>query len=179
MALPTLWQTFKNDILSLKSIVLIIFIAFIYYSFSVLLINYRLIQETIFSNNPLFYKFKLMFELITGAYVALGLLDFFLLTLASVLVAVNLLLLFKTLKSLRKERGKLSLTVGGVTVLGVLVAGSCSCGFSILSVLGLTGAISFLPFKGLEIHLLVIALLIFSSWYSLRTYHKKIACKIK
>lgn len=179
MAFPALRETFKKELLSINSIAKIFIISFIYFSFSVLIINYRLVLETLFSNSPVFYKFNLLLQLILGSYSALGVRDFILVILTSVIVGANILILFKTFKKLKDSNGKLSLTVGGTIVLGIFVAGSCSCGFSVLSLLGLTGALSFLPFKGLGIHLLIIALLIFSFWYSLRTYHRKVICKIK
>lgn len=179
MAKPSLGQTFREELLSLNSILIILFISFLYYSLSVLIVNYRLISSFVFGNNLIFYKLSLLKELIIGARSALGDRDFIILIFSSVLVAANTLLLFKTLKELKKERGKLSLTMGGTIILGISVAGSCSCGFSLLSVLGITGALSFLPFDGLGIHIIVIALLIFSFFYSLVNFHKKVACKIK
>lgn len=175
---PTLRSTFKNEFLAINSLLIILFIAFIYYSLSILIINYRLIGSFVFGDNFIYYKLVLLKELIFGGYLALGIRDFTLLIISSILVGGNLLILFKTLKTLKKAGGKLSLTVGGATILGIVVAGSCSCGFSFISILGLTGALSFLPFNGLEIRLLVILLLVFSFWYSLKTYHEKIVCKI-
>lgn len=176
--LPTLRQTFKNEFLTINSLLVIFFIALIYYCLSILIINYRLINSFVFGDNFIYYKIILLKELIIGAYSALGLRDFILLIISSVLVGGNLLILFKILASLKRASGKLSLTVGGTTILGMIVAGSCSCGFSFLSILGFTSALSFLPFKGLEIRLLVIFLLVFSFWFSLKTYHQKIVCKI-
>lgn len=179
MALPNLRQTFKKELLSFNSLLIIFGISFIYYSLSILIINYRLIASFVFGNNLIFYKLVLLKELILGAYSALGMRDFIFLVISSLLVGGNILMLFKTLKSLKMAGGKLNLSVGGTTVLGITVAGSCSCGFSLLSILGLGGALSFLPFGGLEIHLFVIFLLIFSFLYSLKNYHQKIVCKIK
>ena len=180
MAFPTFRQTVKNELLNFYNLLFIVVAAFIYYSISVLLINYRLLEITLFNSGPLFYKFNIIYNLVVGSYFALGNLDFILVVIASILVAVNLLMLIKTLKSLKADtHGKLTITVGGSTVLGILVAGSCACGFSILSLLGLGGALSFLPLAGVAVHLLIIVLLAFSLLYSLRTYHKEIVCKIK
>lgn len=179
MALPTLGQTAKKELGNFYNLLFILIVSVIYYSISVLLINYRFLLATIFNPNSLSYKTDITYKLIVGAYYALGSLDFTLVVITSVLVAANFLILIKTLKGLRKGKGKLTLTVGGSTVLGVLVAGSCACGFSVLSLLGLTGALSFLPFEGVLIHILIISLLSFSLFYSLRTYHKEVVCKIK
>ncbi len=179
MALPTLKETFKNNFLNPSSLLIILFTSFIYYCLSVLIINYRLIQAFILGDGPLLFKLTLLKELIIGAYSALGQRDFMLLIISSLLVGANLLILVKTLKNLKEAGGKITLTIGGITALGIMVAGSCSCGFSLLSLLGLAGALSFLPFGGLEVHLLVIGLLAFSFWYSFKNYHQKVVCKIK
>lgn len=179
MVKPSLGQTFKTELLSINSLVIILFSAFIYYSLSVLLINYRLLASFVFGKNLIFYKLILLKELIIGARSALGDRDFIILIFSSLLVGANILLLYKTLKNLKNAGGKLSLTVGGVTTLGIMVAGSCSCGFSLISVLGLSGALAFLPFGSLGIHIIVVALLILSLWFSLRSYREKVACRIK
>lgn len=179
MAVPTLSQTAKKELLNFYNLLFILIVSVIYYSISVLLINYRFLESTLFNPNSLSYKADITYKLITGSYFALGNLDFSLVVVTSILVAANFLILIKTLKGLKKANGKLTLTIGGSTILGILVAGSCACGFSFLSLLGLTSALTFLPFGGLLIHALIIALLIFSLLYSLRTYHKEVVCKIK
>lgn len=179
MGLPNLRQTAKKELLSFNNLLFIAITSVIYYSISVLLINYRFLEAILFNSNSLSYKIDITYKLITGSYYALGNLDFTLVVITSVLVAYNFLILIKTLRGLKKAHGKLTLTVGGSTILGILVAGSCACGFSVLSLLGLTGAFSSLTFAGVLIHAFIIALLSFSLWYSLRTYHKEVVCKIR
>lgn len=176
---PTLWQTFKKETLSIYSLVEILIISFIYFSFSTLLLNYKLVLSSIFSESSLRFKFTILFQLLIGSYSAFDRLDFFLLIITSLLVGTNILMVYKTLKSLREEGGKLTVAAGGTAVLGIFVAGCSSCGFSVLSLLGLAGVLSFIPFKGVGLHSIVIALLVFSFLYSIRTYHQKIVCKIK
>lgn len=176
---PALSHTIKQNILNFKSISVILIISFFYFSFSVLILNYRLISQTFFYQNPIFYKLDIVFQLLKGSYFSLGPFDFALVVFSSLLVGANMLLLLKILRNLKKEKGRLSLTVGGSAVLGIMVAGSCLCGFSTLSLLGVSGALLFLPLKGLEVHLVVVALLVFSFWYSLKTYHQKVVCKVR
>lgn len=175
---PTLWQTFNKDVLNIFSLILVFVISFIYFSFAVFLLNYRLVLASIFGNSPLNFKVNILLQLLMGSYSAFNVLDFFLLIITSALVGLNILLIFKALKGLKNARVKLSFAVGGSTVLGIVVAGCSSCGFSVLSLLGLAGALSFIPFKAIGLHLITITLLIFSFLYSLKTYHQKIACKI-
>lgn len=177
--LPTLRQTFKKEILNPTSIIIISLVALTYFSFSVLIINYRFLGMALFGKASIFYKLNLLFIFLVGSYYALGVFDFILMVITSILVGANLLMLFKILKSLRTSEGKVSFTVGGSTVIGILVAGSCSCGFSLISILGLTSALTFIPFGGLGIHLFSIFLLLVSLFYSLNTFHQEIVCKIK
>ena len=180
MASPqSLWKTYKQEILNLYSLFIIILISLIYFSISIFLLNYKLIQSSILGENSISFKFKILFELLVGSYAALSDLDFLLLIITSLLVGLNILIVYKTLIKLKRLGGKLTLTAGGGAILGIFVAGCSSCGFSVLSLLGLTGALSFIPFRGLGLQILIILLLIFSFIYSLRTYHRKIICKIK
>jgi hypothetical protein len=176
--LPTLSQTLKTQVLSSYSLIIISIISFIYFSISVFLLNYRLVLSSIFGEYPLDFKFNILFQLLIGSYSAFSFLDFVLLIITSILVGINILLIYRIIISLKTPGVKLSFTVGGSTILGVLVAGCSSCGFSVLSLLGIAGALSFIPFQAIGLHLIAITLLIFSWIYSLKTYHNKIVCKI-
>jgi hypothetical protein len=178
MASPTLRKTLKNEILGLN-LIFITIVAFIYYSFSALLINYKLVLIALFERNDLSYKLNIIWQLIRGSYYALGFSDFILLTITSILVSINLMFVIKLITNLKKSKGKYTLSLGGSSVLAVLVAGGCSCGFSVLSILGLAGVVSLLPFGSLGIHLFVVGLLLFSIFFSANTYHKEVVCKVK
>ncbi len=175
---PTLGQTFKTHILSLYSLIVVSIISFIYFSISVFLLNYRLVLSSVFGDYPLNFKFNILFQLLVGSYSAFEFFDFILLLVTSLLVGMNIFMIYKIVKSLSAPGVKLSVAVGGSSILGVFVVGCSSCGFSVLSLLGLAGALSFIPFEGMGIHLITAVLLILSLWYSIRTYHNKIVCKI-
>lgn len=176
---PLFWHTFKEQVLNLKFLLESFIITFLYFAFSVLVLNYRFLEASFLGNNPLSYKLKVIYVLLQGSYSAFSTLDFSLLILTSVLVGVNLVLVIKIIKELSEDRGKLTFVVGGSGLIGVAVAGCTSCGFSLLSIIGLGGALSFIPFGGLGLHTFIIALLLISLVYSLRTYHYKIACNIR
>lgn len=176
---PTLWQTFKKEVLNILSLIYIFIFSLIYFSFAVFLLNYKLVLESILGNYSLNFKFNILLELLIGSYSAFNTIDFYLLVVTSFLVGLNILFIIKTLRSLKTSHLKLSFAVGGSTVLGIIVAGCSSCGFSILSLLGLAGALSFIPFGGLGLHIIVICLLFFSFFYSINTYHRRVVCKIK
>lgn len=179
MALPSFWQTAKSELLSLKSLIAVLLISLLYFAFSTLILNYTLVYETIFGDYPLNYKLTLLFNLLEGAWTAFSRLDFVLLIITSVLVGLNIFLIAKTIIKLESQKGRLGLSVGGSAVLGIVVAGCSFCGFSVLSLLGLSASLTFIPFGGMGLHLLAIILLLISFAYSLLTLHYKIACKIK
>src|SRR3972149_7709230 len=124
---PTLWQTFKKETLSIYSLVEILIISFIYFSFSTLLLNYKLVLSSIFSESSLRFKFTILFQLLIGSYSAFDRLDFFLLIITSLLVGTNILMVYKTLKSLRGEGGKLTVAAGGKAVFGIFFVGLFFC----------------------------------------------------
>lgn len=175
---PTYRQTLKNEILNLYSLTFLLISSFIYFSFTVFLLNYKLVIASFFGNYPLNFKINILYQLLIGSYSAFNLSDLLLLIITSILVGLNILFIFKIIKSLKSANPKLGLTVGGSTILGIVVAGCSSCGFSVLSLLGIAGALSFIPLGGTGLHLITIALLVFSLIYSLKTYHQKIVCKI-
>ncbi len=179
MALPSFWQTAKQELLSLKSVVSIILISLLYFALSTLILNYRLVFQTLTGDYPLIYKTTLIFNLLEGALTAFSKTDFLLLIVTSVLVGLNVLLIAKTIIKIESQKGRLGLSVGGSAILGIVVAGCSSCGFSVLSLLGLSASLTFIPFAAVGFHILAIFLLLISLVYSLRTLHYKIACKIK
>lgn len=171
--------SFNKLILKPKSFFTVLLVGFFYFSFSVLILNYRLVLASLIDKNPLSYKFTIIYQLIIGSYSAFSLVDFYALILISILVGLNVLVTAKIIKGLREEEGKFSIVFGGSTVLGVLATGCSSCGFSVISLLGLTSALSIIPLGQSGLTIVVISLLALSLLYSVRTYHKKIVCKIK
>ena len=179
MTLPSFWQTVRNELFSFKSFFWILLSSFIYFTLSTLILNYRLIFQTLVGDYSLTYKLTLTFNLLEGSFTAFSKIDFILLILTSILVGLNILLIAKTIIKIGAQKGKLSISVGGSAILGIVVAGCSSCGFSALSLLGIAGALSFIPFGAIGLHLLAIFLLLISLIYSLRTLHYEVVCKIK
>lgn len=175
---PTLFKTFKKGVLNTRSIIFITFFSLLYFSSSILLLNFKLLSSPLFQNSDISFKLNLTFQLIIGSYSALSLIDFLLLIVSSILVGINILFISKLLIALKNPGVKLGITVGGSTILGIFVVGCSSCGFSILSLIGIAGALAFIPFGGIGLHLISISLLLFSVWYSAHNYHNKIVCKI-
>lgn len=175
---PSFWQTIRKELFSFKSLFFITIASFVYFAVSTLILNYRLLLITFSQNSPLSYKFSLIYSLLTGALTAFSTADQILLLVTALLVGANLLLIIKTLTKLEQQKKKINLSVGGSAILGVVVAGCSSCGFSVISLLGLSASLSFIPFGGMTLHLVAIILLIASAIYSLRTLHFEIFCKL-
>ena len=179
MPSPSFKNTLRYEFLNIYSVLSIALISFLYFSITVLLLNLRLITGVIFGNYSLLFKSSLLSALIFGSEAPLGNLNFTLLVITSILVAANIVAVFKNIKKLKKSGGTLTISVGGSALIGIFVAGCSSCGFSVFALLGLTAAVSLFPFEGLLIGILIIALLVLSLIYSLRTLHKEVYCKIK
>lgn len=179
MALPSLRQTAKNEIISFKSFISILLISLLYFALSTLILNYRLVFLTLTGDYSLSYKTTLTFNLLEGALTAFSKTDVVFLIITSVLVGLNVLLIAKTIIKLEAQKKRLSFSVGGSAILGIVVAGCSSCGFSVLSLLGLSASLTFIPLGGLGLHLLAIFFLLVSAIYSLRTLHFKVVCKIR
>lgn len=158
-----------------ESVLLFFIFAFLYIAIVVYSINSRLVLGTVFDASPITYKFALFLSLLPGIYTAMSLLDFYLLLFTSLLVGFNFVLLFLTIKNL-KQSSNVSFIVGGASVLSIAAAGCTSCGLSMLSILGFSAALAILPFDGLTVHLLSIALLVFSTFYMLKKL--RAVCKI-
>lgn len=176
--MPSLLDTAKKELLSFKSLIPIFLIGFIYFSSSTLIINYKLVQITLFGNYDISYKLKIVSILIYGATSAFSMVDFVFLIITSTLVGLNILMIYKIIKKLKSENAKLTLSVGGSSILGIVVAGCASCGFSVISLLGFAAAVTLIPFSSFFLHIISVVLLLLSLYYSINTYHQKIVCKI-
>lgn len=175
--ISTLNHTIKIELLSLKSIVIAISLAFAYAVLALFLLNYRLLYQTFAGNFPFMYKAKLVFALLSGAWTGMSHFDFFLFVINALLVGINLLLIGKTVSAFQQS-GKVHVTFGGAALIGLATTGCTSCGFSLLSILGLSSSVSFLPLHGLELHIIAIMLLVISFLYMINQLHKTKYCRV-
>jgi len=152
--------------------------AIIYFTFAVLLLNGTIVNQTIQSTATLFYKSTLFFYIVTGVQSTLSSLDMALLFITTVLVGINMALSFAVVDRF-KSLGKISVTTAGGTMLGIVSSGCASCGFSALSLFGLSGVIALLPFRGEELYILAIVLLSLSLYYNIHQLQKPLVCKSK
>lgn len=158
-----------------KFIVKSLFASSLYILASILTINYKSFLSFALSNYSIFGKIKVLFFILIGSFQALDSRDIALLIIVSVLFGLNLELVLRKIKFLASY-GSLHITFG--TGLITLAATGCaSCGLSLMSLVGLGGALAALPFHGLELYFVSIIILLASLWYNLDSLVK--ACKIK
>lgn len=159
------------------SIIFIVSVAALYTCFAAYLLNYRLVLETLNHTFPLSYKATLLYQLATGIFASFGVVDSLFLIANGLLVGLSLVLIFRTLSTL-EGMGKVKVSIGGATLLGLVAAGCGACGFTIFSLLGISASLSFLPFHGLEIHVLSFIVLLFSIGYMIRKLLLAQVCKL-
>lgn len=176
MKIPSVLSITRKELLSFKSLFFVILLSASYLFLTILLLNDRLILATLTQPYPFIDKANIFLSLLGGLFTAFSPLDTIILFLNAFFVAVNILLMIRTLTVLRNQ-GSIRLSVGGATIIGFISAGCSSCGFSVLSILGLSTSFSFLPFHGLELHLAALAFLAFSAFYMLKKLRDGIYCK--
>ena len=166
-----------NKIFTPFSIIFIFFVALLYICFAAYLLNYRLVLETLNHTFPLTYKLSLLYQLAVGIFSSFGIIDSIFLVANGMLVGLSLVLILKTIRTL-EGMGKVKFSVGGATLLGLVAAGCGACGFTLFSLLGVSVSVSFLPFHGLEVHILSFVVLLFSIGYMLRKLLQAEVCKL-
>lgn len=165
------------SIWSKKIIIPTVIIAALYVVATIYLMNAGLVKDTIFGSHSLSYKWNLLIALLAGMWTAMSKLSLFLLTVVAILTGVNLTLVVQRLQAIRAS-GKMSFVVGGSSLLGIVGSGCASCGLPILAFSGLSGAIFYLPFQGLELSVIAIILLSISLYSLIKQNAKRIVCAV-
>lgn len=166
-----------REIWSKKIIISTLLIAALYVIVTVYLMNANLVKDTIFGSHSLSYRWNLMIALLLGMWTAMSKLSLVLLMIVAILTGANLTLVVQRLRTIRAS-GKMSFMVGGSSLLGIVGSGCASCGLPIMAFLGLSGAIFYLPFQGLELSVLAIILLSISIYVLIRQRAKQTVCAV-
>lgn len=162
----------------MKSVILpTLAIATIYFLGTTYLMNSRLAVDTFTGNYPVAYKFNLLAALILGMWSVMGTYGLTILFTTAILTGANLVLLVQRL-TIMSRLGNVHFVVGGSTLLGVVTSGCAACGLPILSLLGISGSLAFLPFRGLELSYLTLILLVISLVLLIKT-KPALDCKVK
>ncbi len=152
-------------------------IAGIYIILITYLMNWELVIDTIIGSFSLQYKADLLLALLGGMWTIMTGVGLITLFVTAILTGINLSLLASRIVSL-KSAGKLHLTVGGSTLLGIVGSGCAACGLPVLVLLGLAGSVIYLPLRGTELSYLSIFLLTGSLYFLIRSNVNKKNCLI-
>lgn len=166
-----------TPIWSKKILIPTVIVAALYVVATIYLMNAGLVKDTIFGSHSLSYKWNLLVALLAGMWTAMSRLSLFLLVVVAIMTGANLTMVAQQFQTIRAS-GKMSLTVGGSSLLGIVGSGCASCGLPILAFLGLSGAIFYLPFQGIELSVLAIVLLCTSLYVLIRQRTKQAVCDI-
>ena len=162
------------SILSKRFILTTLVITFFYVLLVTYSMNLPLLKSTILGDYSLIYKIKLLLVLAGGMWTAMSISGLILLFLIAVLTGANLSLLFDKVTALRKF-DKLHFVVGGNSLLGIVGSGCAACGLPIISLLGLSGSLMFLPFHGAELSYISFVLLAVSFYLLVRSRNQSCA----
>ena len=161
-----------------KNIILpALLIAILYVMTTIYLMNAGLVKDAILGVHSLSYKLNLLVALLAGMWTAMSRLSLALLVAVAILTGLNLTLTAERLKTIRSS-GKIHLAVGGSSLLGIVGSGCASCGLPILALVGLSGAIAYLPLRGVELSIVAIILLSASLYFLIRSRTQEKACTV-
>jgi len=146
-----------------------------YFVIALILFDFRTYESVISQSYSFATKLNITSLIFMGSFSILGIRDSILIGVISFLFGINLELVLRKLKSL-KDRGGLHITFGA-GLLSLVAAGCASCGLSFASVLGIAALVSLLPFRGLELYIVSIVILLISLFLNLQTLVR--VCKLK
>lgn len=148
-----------------------VLIGVLYLILVIYFMNISLVKDTLIGSYPVTYKIKLLFALLEGMWTAINRIELAVLIGIAFLTGANLSLLWQKIRSFGNLK-KVHVVGGGGSLLGIAGSGCAACGLPIISLLGLSGSIAYLPFHGQE--LLYISFLLLSvSLISLIRSNKK------
>lgn len=139
--------------------------------------NFILINDT-FLSFSLIARIKLYLSLLLGMSTSMTPLAVLLMFITAILTGINITLIGEKIISL-KRLGKIHIVAGGSSLLGIVGGGCAACGLPIISLLGLSGSVLFLPFKGAELPYISIFLLLVSLFFLIKDDKNIEACDIK
>lgn len=140
----------KKSLLSTQFFISTTIITSLYLLFTTLLMNSDLIRDTFIGNYGVSYKIQILVSLVHGMWTSMTPSGLIFLFSIAILTGANLSLLFEKMSSF-KQFDKLQIIVGGNSLLGIVGSGCVACGLPILSLLGLSGSLIYLPYRGAEL----------------------------
>ena len=148
-------------------VILFISIALIFYIINALIIQWP--------NKHLFTLTNSISLLTTGFYYLITRTTFYSTIIISFLTGILISLLFYKSKNFSNSSSTKILSSFGI-FLGALVPGCAACGIGLSAILGLSSSLFYLPFKGAEISILAILILLFAVYKTSITLFE---CRLK
>lgn len=165
-----------NILFSRKFLIPTLSIAVLYIIIITYFMNFDLVWDTIIGNSSYTYKTNLLVALLKGMWNMMSSVSLVMLFATAFLTGANLTLLSLRLSFLRRA-GSLHFVAGGSSLFGVVASGCVSCGLPTLALLGLSGAILYLPLRGLELTYIAVILLSVSLYFQIKNYDA--VCRIR
>ncbi|MFQ5620411.1 MAG: hypothetical protein ACE5FT_01050 [Candidatus Nanoarchaeia archaeon] len=140
--------------------ILAAFIALVLFMLTSVMVNLPLLWTT--KSNGIVYLTKLIGSLMVGSFNAFGTLNSITQGVISILIGVSVsMVVFKIQALSHLDPKSSSLSAGGILA-ALLSMGCASCGMGVLSLLGIAGGLAVLPFRGLEIWIAGMLMLVFA-----------------
>jgi hypothetical protein len=138
--------------------------------------NSSLSRDTLVGDYGINYKIKILTSLVQGMWTSMTPSSLIVMIIIAVLTGANLTLLFEKINVFRKF-DKLEIVVGGNSLLGIAGSGCIACGLPVMSLLGLSGSLIYLPYRGAELPYISLALLSISLYLLIKNRNQY--CKVK
>jgi len=165
----------KQELFPLKSVFSVLALSTLFILFSFVIINYKSYASFVFASYPFFAKLKIISLIFIGTFYATSPIDIVFLTVMAVLFGINMTMVINKF-SLLKRKGNLRIMFG-TGIVSIAAAGCASCGLSFASLIGISAALTILPFGGVELYIIAIILLLISFYFNLKQLIK--VCKVK
>lgn len=162
-------------ILKRKFIIPTLVIALVYVVITVYMMNIRLVVSTVFGSFGLDYKVKLLTALLEGLWTSMSSFGIVMLFIIALLTGANLTLIFRRIWHIHYF-GKLGLFASFGSTLGFISGGCAACSLPILGLLGLGTSVVYLPFRGTELSVISVILLLISCFIMIRSELKSKVC---
>jgi hypothetical protein len=168
-----------KKILSKKNYFLIATItALTFFSLNIFLKNFKLIESMI-SKLSLKEYINLIFSLFIGGIKENALHSTLIMILISILLGITISLMHFKLKSNNSIKKNISKSGTAGAILGATVPVCAPCGLGLLSLIGLGGVLTYLPYQGTELGFLSIGLLSYSILHMGKDLSDCKSCKIE
>lgn len=152
-------------------------ISMAYILLQILVLNGRLLAQTLQGSFDFSYKITVLGQLIQGYFMMFPLSQTILGLVTALLIGLNLTLIISLMQKV-KESGPKQLSFGGIGIVALASTGCPSCGLTILSLFGPSFAVVGVLFNSIFVQMTIIGVLVISIAYSLIKLNKSLVCQV-